>query len=193
MKQGYIITILAALSLLLAACSGNQATGAATSTEDRLTQLERLYNLDPAKDYIGQQMGDVHFKDMITGKTFHLEEDLAGKVIVIESFSVGCPSCAEGIKSYNKLYDKYGDDIQIIYLGILDRDTEESILEIKESYNGRDWIWVEFAGNLLPFYDQYNIYANEQTFIIGKDGTIVYADSFKFPFESMDAEIAKWV
>lgn len=189
----FIIAFLVVISVFLAGCSGNSATGAATSTEDRLTNLDRIYNLDPAREYIGQEMGDVHFKDLVSDETYHLQEDFAGKVVIIETFSVGCPSCAEGIKNFNKLYDKYGDKIQIIYLGILERDTEESILGIKESYDGRDWIWTKYAGNLLPFYDQYNIYANEQTFIVGKDGTIVYADSFKFPLERMDAEIAKWV
>jgi len=194
MKQGYIIALLAGLTILLAACSsGQQTTGAATGTEDRLSQLERLYSLDPARDYIGQKMDDIHFRDLVSDKTYHLEEDLAGKVVILETFSVGCPSCAEGIKNFNKLYDKYGDKIQIVYLGISETDTKESILNIKESYDGRDWIWTKYAGNLIPFYDQYNIYANEQTFIIGKDGTVVYADSFKFPFDKMDTEIAKWV
>ena len=184
---------MAALSILLAACSGNTTTGATTGNEDFLSQIDRLSKLDPAQEFIGQQIDDVHFRDLISDKIYHMNADLAGKVVIIETFSVGCPSCAEGIKDFNKLYDKYGDKIQIVYLGILDRDTKESILNIKEQNNGRDWIWTKYSGSLLPFFDKYNIYANEQTFIIGKDGTIAYADSFKYPIEKLDGEIAKLV
>jgi len=188
-----VIAFLILVSVLLAACGSPEPTGntAAENNLDRLARLEKIYSIDPQKEQEGKQLGDVHFDDIISGKTNHLDE--IGKIVIVETFSVGCPSCAELIKEYNVLYDKYGDDIEIIYLGVSEEDTKDAILEIKELYNGRDWLWVEFDPELTPFYDDINMYTNEQTFVIDKDLVIKYADSFKTPMSKIEAAITELI
>ena len=182
MKMHNVIMVLSVLLLLVVA--GCTSTAKTTQT-NKVDAAERIYNLDPQRKLIGQSVDDLHFKDILSGKTFHLDSDFKDRVVIIETFSIGCPACAEGINNYNKLYDKYGDDIQIIYMDINELDTKEAILDIKDQFNGRDWIWLDVQGSLLPFFDKFNIYANEQTFIIN-EGVIAYADSFKVPLSRIE-------
>jgi len=141
--------------------------------------VERIYNLDPQRKYIGKVVSDFEFEDLVSGEIIKLSS-LSDKVIIIESFSVGCPACAEGIKNYNQVYDKYGDKVQIIYLDINPADTEQDILNIKNKYSGRNWIWVKYSPKLDSFFSEYRIGGNDITYMI-KDNTIKYADSLAAP------------
>jgi len=141
--------------------------------------VERIYNLDPQRKYIGKVLSDLEFEDVVSGKTIKLS-DLSDKVIIMESFSVGCPACAEGIKNYNQIYDTYGDKVQIIYLNINPADSSEDILNIKQRFNGRDWIWVKYSPKIDGFYSEYGINGNDITYMI-KNNIIQYADGLSAP------------
>jgi len=188
-KNTWIISIFVML-LVVAGCTSTSTIK--TTQTDNADLLDRIYNTDPQRKFIGEDMIDFKFTDIITGNTYSLKEDFKDKVVVIETFSVGCPACAEGIGNYNKLYDKYGEKVEIIYLDISEFDTKNEIVSIKQQYNGRDWKWVDFQQALKPFFEKYNIYANDQTFIV-KGGKIAYADSFKVPISRIDKVIGDLV
>lgn len=146
--------------------------------------VERIYNLDPQRKYIGKVLSDLEFEDVVSGKTIKLS-DLSDKVIIMESFSVGCPACAEGIKNYNQIYDTYGDKVQIIYLNINPADSSEDILNIKQRFNGRDWIWVKYSPKIDGFYSEYGINGNDITYMI-KNNIIQYADGLSAPLSRIE-------
>ncbi len=179
MRARFIIISFLIFTLFLLGCSKAQTSKAVS--ED---PFERVYNLDPQRKFIHTQIKDVQFDDLVTGKTIHLDQ-LSDKVVIIESFSVGCPACAEGIKLYNYIYDKYGDNIQIVYVNINPSDTKEDILNIKQKYNGRDWIWVKYSPALQDFSSSLKIYGNEITYIV-KNNTIEYADSYSVPLSRIE-------
>ena len=151
--------------------------------------IERIYNADPYRQYIGTEVENHKFTDIITGNAFEIK-DFANKLIIFESFSVGCPACAEGIRNYNQIYDKYGKNAQIIYLNINPADTEQDIKNIKQKYNGRDWIWVKFSPEIKDFLLKYDIVGNDITYIV-KDSKIVYADSLSAPVSRIENSIIK--
>ena len=154
-----------------------------------LSAVDRIYSLDPQRNFIGQDIGDAHFINIITNEQVHLDEIYKDKVVMIQSFSNGCPACVQGISEYNKLYQKY--DIEVVYMDINPDDTPETIKAVKEEFNGRDWIWANYQGSLLPLYEKFNIKLNDMTFIIDKEGKIVYADSFTVPLERLENELNK--
>lgn len=188
----FIIPFLVIISVFLAACgSDTEVTGAATeeSQLERMARLQRIYDIDPQKEQEGRFMTGLVVDDLVTGKSFTLE-DLNEKIVIVETFSVGCDSCIKGIGEYNVLYDKYDGKIEFVYLGMNEFDSAEDILATKEEFHGRDWIWTEFTQDHLDFFDEYNIYANDQTFILDHGQIIGYADSFKTPVEVIDEAIA---
>lgn len=146
--------------------------------------IERIYNLDPQRKYIGKVLSDLEFEEVVSGKTIKLS-DLSDKVIIMESFSVGCPACAEGIKNYNQIYDTYGDKVQIIYLNINPAESSEDILNIKQRFNGRDWIWVKYSPKIDGFYSEYGINGNDITYMI-KNNIIQYADGLSAPLSRIE-------
>lgn len=188
MKNKYLLIFFAVIALFLLGCSTTSKT-IPTSKATTQDTIERIYNSDPYRQYIGTQLENYKFTDIITGNTFEIK-DFANKVMIFESFSVGCPACAEGIRNYNQIYDKYGKNVQIIYLNINPADTEQAILNIKQKYNGRDWIWVKFSPEIKDFLLKYDIVGNDITYIV-KDNKIVYADSLLVPVSRIENSIIK--
>lgn len=191
MKKFYLflLPIVILLTLGLASCVKNNSAPTAKATNDNA--LERIYNIDPYRQYIGTQLENHAFTDIMTGKSFQLK-DFSDKVIIFESFSVGCPACAEGIRNYNQIYDEYGNKVQIIYLNINPSDTEQDIRNIKQKYNGRDWLWVKFSPEIKDFLLKYNIVGNDITYIV-KDSKVVYADSLSAPISRIENALVKVV
>lgn len=149
--------------------------------------IARIYESDPARKMIGTTVEDIAFDDLVSRRKVQLAE-LQDKVVVIESFSVGCPACAEGIKKYNALYDRYAPKMQIVYLNINPADTALDIFDIKVNYEGRDWIWVKHSPELAPFLSRYKLNENDMTYIL-KNNQIVYADSLNAPAERIEGAI----
>lgn len=178
-----ILGLLIALLILVSACTSR------TNTDPAKSAVDKIYDLDPQRDFIGQKIGDAHFLNILTDSQVHLDKVYKDKVVMIQSFSNGCPACVRGIEEYNELYEEY--DIEVIYMDISPVDTIESIIAIKEDFNGKDWIWANYQGSLLPIYEKFNIRMNGMTFIIDKTGTIVYADSFTVPKERLENELNK--
>lgn len=92
-KSIILVSLLLVLTVTaLAGCQGKKDV-TDTAVND---PTERLYDLDPQRQFIGANVDPVEFNDLITGQTFRLS-DLSDKIIIFESFSVGCPACAEGL------------------------------------------------------------------------------------------------
>jgi len=187
-----LVPFLVIISILLTACGTEpEVTGntAAETQLERLEKLQRIYDIDPQKEQEGRFMTGLEVNDIVSGNTYTLE-DLNDKIVVIETFSVGCSACIEGIKEYNELYEKYDGEIEFVYIGMNEFDTKEDVLATKEEYGGKDWIWTTFTSDYLEFFEEYNIYANDQTFVLDHGQIISYADSFKTPVSIIDEAVA---
>jgi len=152
---------------------------------EELSMIERIYLNDPIRAHIGEVIEGYTFKNIVSGEEIAIE-DLRDKPLIVESFYVGCPSCLEGIKEYNKLYDAYDGKIEIMYLDITEDDSEEYILSIKEQENARDWIWVPYSSEVARFLEEYNIYGPDATFVLDLQGKIIYGDSMVAPMKRVE-------
>lgn len=185
-KSGILVFILTLTIFILTGCSNKAEID---NNKVTMSAVDRIYSLDPQRQFIGKDIEDMHFIDINTDKQIHFDEINKNKVVMIQSFSNGCPACVRGIAEYNELYEKY--DIEVIYLDINPDDSQEVIKSVKKNFNGGDWIWADYQGTLLPFYETYKFRANDMTFIIDKGGKIVYADSFSVPRERLENELEK--
>lgn len=180
----YVLLSVSVLSFLfiLSGCTNNKENEKDSSS----SAIDRIYSLDPQRNFIGETVDDFHFIDIITNKQIHLDELYKDKIVFIQSFSVGCPACVQGIIDYNYLYDKYKGKIEVIYMDINPDDSKEVILNAKEEFNGKNWLWAKYQGSLLPFYENFNVKMNDMTFILDKNGKIAYADSFSVPLSRLE-------
>ena len=93
-------------------------------------------------------------------------EHAQGKVVVLNFWATWCPPCRAEMPSFQKLYDKYKDDVVFIFM-----TNEESgkVLSFLDKYNYD-----------LPSFNQYTSTPSEfpvssipATFIIDREGSIV--------------------
>ena len=106
------------------------------------------------------------------GKNF-TNDDLKGKVYIMQGFAPGCSSCAREIATLNKVYNKFHDrGLEIISLDVASDDIKGAI-DTKKQFNGGDWHWTVDTDNVAV---KFGLRTLESTYIIGKDGIIRYKD-----------------
>jgi len=117
-------------------------------------------------------------------------ENLKGKIFILQGYTYGCTSCAEEIAALNKIYIKYKDNgVEIISMDIVSEDIETA-LETKKKYNGSDWHWVLDNDNVAVKFEMKTL---ESTYIVDKDGIIRYKDESISDANILSKEIEKLI
>jgi cytochrome oxidase Cu insertion factor (SCO1/SenC/PrrC family) len=122
-----ILILILIIGLLLTACSSTDQSAApeATKEEDEI----------PA-------WFDMPMKDVQTGETFTIS-DLSGKVILIETMAMWCPTCLKQEKEVKMVLELLGDRDDFIIIA-MDVDPNENATALKAyiQENELDWIFV---------------------------------------------------
>jgi cytochrome oxidase Cu insertion factor (SCO1/SenC/PrrC family) len=81
----------------------------------------------------------VELTDVNTGETFRIA-DFQGKVVLIETMGVWCPTCAKQGREIQTVHEMLGerDDFVSVTLDVDPNETGEMLKEYTE-YNGFDW------------------------------------------------------
>ena len=119
---------------------------------------------------------DVPFSAALTkldGTTLTLPDDLLGKVVVVEFWTVGCPSCVRAMPHMKSLYENNKHQgLEVV--GISLDDPED--LEIVQSFvaeRGYNWIHT-FSGQWPdPTARNYGIRVTPTIWVIGRDGMVI--------------------
>jgi len=108
----------------------------------------------------------------LDGDTFTLSEFLDQKVVLIDFMSTTCPSCEEEMPELVKIYNKYGDRIEMISIDIagVGEDGEDDLRDFMEDYNAH-WRAALDTDDLM---DKYDITEIVRLIIVDKDGKITY-------------------
>ena len=116
--------------------------------------------------------------------------DLKGKVYIIQGFAPGCSSCAREIATLNKVYNKFHDKgLEIISLDVASEDISGAI-GTKKQFNGGDWHWTVDLDNVAV---KFGIRTLESTYIIDKEGIIRYKDEVISDSDVLSQEIEKLI
>lgn len=187
-KMKHLIFMLLLLSvLLLAGCTSKQQF----SNGERGV-FEKIYASDPQRTHVGKELQSGYSFVDIEGNSVSIES-LKGKPLVIETFFVSCPSCAQTIKNFRELYDKYDGRINIIYFDVNPADTDQNIAELKKKYNGGNWIWVKYDENVASFLQNNGVKGADITYIVDKKGIVRDAYSIIPPVERLDRSISELI
>jgi peroxiredoxin len=83
-----------------------------------------------------------------TGETFKIQ-DLKGKVVLVETLAMWCPTCLRQQKEVKTLHELLGqrDDFQSVGIGV---DINESLAALKDytAKNGFDWLYTVASADL---------------------------------------------
>ena len=123
------------------------------------------------------------------GKNF-TNNDLKGKIYIIQGFAPGCTSCAREIATLNKVYNKFHEKgLEIISLDVASDDIKGA-LRTKKQFNGGERYWTVDLDNVAV---KFGIRTLESTYIIDKDGIIRYKDETISDADILSQEIEKLI
>jgi thiol-disulfide isomerase/thioredoxin len=153
-----LIAALAALALVIAACSGGATTGQGDPTGDAAWRTASL-------------------RDVATGEEFRID-DLRGKVVAIETMAIWCVNCriqqGEAEAALQQL-----DSPDVVYISLdVDPNERESDLAEYAQREGFTWRFVvaspEVARSLAATYgDQILSPPATPLVLLGPDGTLI--------------------
>lgn len=139
--------MLAAMVALVTACSGTPPS--ATPEEQPVTEKVMMDKDESSDEMMDDDKADeattvpdwfnVELTDVNTGETFRIA-DYQGKVILLETMAVWCPTCARQAKEIQTLHELLGerDDFVSVSLDVDPNETED-ILKAYTDQNGFDW------------------------------------------------------
>ncbi|MEL7238295.1 MAG: TlpA disulfide reductase family protein, partial [Planctomycetota bacterium] len=124
-------------------------------------------------DKIGQPF-ELSFTDVISGDEISVQDDLRGKVVVIDFWATWCGPCIAEMPKMKKLYAEYKDKgVEFIGVSLDDANAKDKLVEmIKED----DLSWKHyFQGNgwASEFSQSWGISGIPTLFIIDADGKLV--------------------
>ncbi len=176
-----LLIIFAIFALFLIGCS--------TKTQETPTAVQNLQKFAFATiEHPNAPAPSFKLKDS-KGNTF-TDNDLKGKVYIIQGFAPGCSSCAQEIATLNNVYNKYHNKgLEIISLDISSEDLSGAI-ETKERFNGGDWHWTIDTDNVAVKLAMKTL---ESTYIIDKEGIMRYKDESLSKSDILSQEIDKLI
>ena len=136
-----------AVALLLVSCSGNATNNSETSLAVKNLQKFKFATIEHPNT-----SAPLFTLTDDKNKTF-TNNELKGKVYIIQGFAPGCSSCAREIAALNKVYSKYKDKgLEIISLDVASESINGAI-ETKVQFNGGDWRWALDSDNVAAKFD----------------------------------------
>jgi thiol-disulfide isomerase/thioredoxin len=102
--------------------------------------------------------------------------NFSGKVVLVDGWSINCPSCVEAMSEIKRLRDKYRDaGFEVIGINFAEdakRDEGKSLSVIKEK--GVDWpMWMLEDDAAKKFMDRYGIVGFPETWLFDRAGRLI--------------------
>jgi thiol-disulfide isomerase/thioredoxin len=117
--------------------------------------------------------------ETISGNTIKLE-DLKGKVIVMDSWFLGCPGCLGLAQEMKPIIEYFKNNKNIVFLGVnVDKDKNKFIEGVKSgAYTTTETINVYTGGlgNLHPMLKFYQYIGYPNVLLIDKKGLVISSD-----------------
>ena len=174
------ILLIVIFAIIIVGCAKTKAVPDAVKNLERFKYVTIEHPNTKAPSFILSDEGGNKFTD----------QDLKGKIYIIQGFTPGCSSCAREIATLNKVYEKFKDkNLEIISIDIGSNDINGA-LDTKKRFNGGDWIWTFDSDDVAVKLQMRTL---ESTYIIDKEGLIRYKDESLSDSGILSEEIEKLI
>ncbi|MBW2995383.1 redoxin family protein [Candidatus Woesearchaeota archaeon] len=129
MKKTILILI---LLVFASACTMTEQQMQEKAMEERQVIEEMTKDMPAVSDWV-----DIELTDVSTGETFRIS-DFKGKPVLLESFSVWCPTCKKQQDKIKELHEEVGDSVVSISL---DTDPNEDEAKVRGHATRYDFDW----------------------------------------------------
>jgi len=181
MKNKLIFAVSIASILLLIGCANYKNN---TKNTDPLTNIKKSLFASVERPNITAPSFKI---TDINGRVI-TNEEFKNMPYIVQGFTYGCNSCEHEVKTLNAVYNQYKDKgLGIISIDI-NSESDDIVRDTKEKYNGGDWIWAYDSDNLGIKFGMKSL---EATYLINKEGIIVYADSILTDPDVLSEEVKK--
>ncbi|MER3458367.1 MAG: hypothetical protein C4309_06830 [Chloroflexota bacterium] len=182
-RLGPLVLGLSALALIIGvlwlAASQKLAVGSPTVPPDTVDRPAAVRLGAPAPDFS---------VPTLDGQTFSLSAQ-RGKPTVILIMAYWCSSCVPEARAMTRLYQEYGDRAAFVALDVDPSSTPEDLRAFKALAGDGNYVWALDTGQKVA--STYRVRALDTTFIVDRDGTLVYQDTYPTPYETLKAELEK--
>ena len=142
-------------------------------------------------DGIGKPF-ELAFQDVTNGKAISLQEDLRGKVVVIDFWATWCGPCVAETPKMKGLYAKYRDE-GVEFIGVsLDAPNEDGLKSLKSYVHENEVVWPQFHGDAASrqFASSWGVRIIPTVFIIDRGGLLQSTEA-RGRLESLIPELLK--
>ena len=103
-----------------------------------------------------------------------------GKPVILQGFASWCPSCKLQAREIDNALKTLGDDVQVLELDIWQGETADDVRnnfinDVFGSVNNVPTNW-KFTAYEPDFVTTYRVYAMDETYILDKNGKIIFKD-----------------
>lgn len=130
----------------------------------------------------GMPMPDFSVTD-IDGETI-TSADLAGKVVVLNFWFIGCPACVYETPKLNKIAEKFADEENVVFIGL----TYDPAGKVR-NYIKSEPFRYRLAGDAQPQLDKFGFSGYPKNIVVGADGKIKYWRSTIKAWEKFESVI----
>lgn len=124
----------------------------------------------------------------LDGKTFSLSSQ-RGKPTVILIMAYWCGNCVPEAQAMTRLRKEYGDRVTLVALDVDPSSTPEDLKAFKAMAGDGDYVWAFDTGQKVA--STYRVRSLDTTFIVDRNGILVYQDTYPTPYETLKAELGK--
>src|ERR1700744_5049705 len=125
-------------------------------------KTEQASNLDSGKAIHFINMTDINGKKIKAGS-------LAGKIVVMNFWFIGCPPCRYEIPQLSKIADDYKNNKDVVFIAI----ATDSAGALREFLKNNTFNY-QLIGDGAELHKKYGIKTCPLSLVINKDGTIIF-------------------
>jgi|SRR3989338_5263531 len=180
MKKILLMILIFIFAIFAIGCTKTEEVPAAVKNLERFKYITIEYPNNPAPSFtLTDDKGNILTND-----------NLKGKVYILQGFAPGCSSCAREIATLGRVYEKFKDkNLEVISIDIGSNDINGA-LDTKERFNGGDWLWTFDSDDVAIKLQMRTL---ESTYIIDKEGIIRYKDESLSDSNILSQEIEKLI
>ncbi|KAA3644017.1 MAG: TlpA family protein disulfide reductase [Chloroflexi bacterium] len=139
----------------------------------------------PRLDTVGTSLGEIapdFTVSTLDGGSFNLSAN-RGKPSIVFFMAYWCGTCIPEGQALTRLYDEYGDQLNIVAIDIDASSTPDALNQFKQAAGNGNYTWAFDLDQQVAA--TYAVRALDTTYVLDSDGYIVYLDQYPTNYDTL--------